>query len=144
MNTLERCSVCNKPILDRILRATGKPYHPQCFKCVVCSKSLDGVCFTVDAANQIHCIEDFHRKFAPKCSVCDEPIMPEPGQEETVRVVALDRSFHVACYKCEDCGLVLSSEAEGRGCYPLDGIVLCKNCNAKRVRALTSRMTTEL
>jgi len=27
--------------------------------------------------------------------------MPEPGQEETVRVVALDRSFHVKCYKCE-------------------------------------------
>ena len=29
------------------------------------------------------------------------PIMPEAGQEETVRVVALDRSFHIACYKCE-------------------------------------------
>lgn len=27
--------------------------------------------------------------------------MPEPGEDETVRVVALDRSFHVACYKCE-------------------------------------------
>jgi len=27
--------------------------------------------------------------------------MPEAGQEETVRVVALDRSFHIACYKCE-------------------------------------------
>lgn len=27
--------------------------------------------------------------------------MPEPGQEETVRVVALDRSFHIQCYKCE-------------------------------------------
>lgn len=27
--------------------------------------------------------------------------MPEPGKEETVRVVALDRSFHVSCYKCE-------------------------------------------
>lgn len=27
--------------------------------------------------------------------------MPEPGKEETVRVVALDRSFHVNCYKCE-------------------------------------------
>ncbi|KAF0295888.1 Lipoma-preferred partner [Amphibalanus amphitrite] len=144
MDTLERCSVCTKPILERILRATGKPYHPECFTCVVCGKSLDGVCFTVDAANQIHCIEDFHRKFAPKCSVCHEPIMPEPGQEEAVRVVALDRSFHVSCYKCEDCGLVLSSEAEGRGCYPLDGHVLCKNCNAKRVRALTSRMTTNL
>lgn len=27
--------------------------------------------------------------------------MPEPGQEETVRIVALDRSFHIGCYKCE-------------------------------------------
>ena len=27
--------------------------------------------------------------------------MPEPGQDETVRVVALDRSFHIGCYKCE-------------------------------------------
>lgn len=144
LNTLEKCSVCLKPILDRILRATGKPYHPQCFTCVVCHKSLDGIPFTVDATNQIHCIDDFHKKFAPRCCVCRLPIMPEPGQDETVRVVALDRSFHIKCYKCEDCGLVLSSEAEGRGCYPLDDHVLCKNCNATRVQALTSRMTTEL
>lgn len=41
------------------------------------------------------------RKFAPRCCVCKLPIMPEPGEDETVRVVALDRSFHVACYKCE-------------------------------------------
>ncbi len=42
-----------------------------------------------------------NRKFAPRCSVCCQPIMPEPGQEETVRIVALDRSFHVNCYVCE-------------------------------------------
>lgn len=84
------------------------------------------------------------RKFAPRCCVCKMPIMPEPGKEETVRVVALDRSFHPSCYKCEDCGLLLSSEAEGRGCYPLDDHVLCKSCNAKRVQALTSHMSTEL
>lgn len=101
------------------------------------------------------------RKFAPRCCVCKEPIMPDPGEEETVRVVALDRSFHFECYKCEvffriilcalnytqhlflkDCGLLLSSEAEGRGCYPLDDHVLCKSCNAKRVQMLTNRMTT--
>ncbi|XP_035772604.1 lipoma-preferred partner homolog [Anopheles albimanus] len=144
LNTLEKCSVCLKPILERILRATGKPYHPQCFTCIVCGKSLDGIPFTVDATNQIHCIEDFHKKFAPRCCVCKHPIMPEPGQDETVRVVALDRSFHINCYKCEDCGLLLSSEAEGRGCYPLDDHILCKSCNAKRVQALTSHMTTEL
>lgn len=70
--------------------------------------------------------------------------MPEPGQDETVRVVALDRSFHIQCYKCEDCGLVLSSDSEGCGCYPLDDHIYCKSCNAARVQALTSHMTTEL
>ncbi|XP_026839110.1 transforming growth factor beta-1-induced transcript 1 protein isoform X2 [Drosophila erecta] len=143
LQTLEKCSVCMEPILERILRATGKPYHPQCFTCVVCGKSLDGLLFTVDATNQNYCITDFHKKFAPRCCVCKQPIMPDPGQEETIRVVALDRSFHLECYKCEDCGLLLSSEAEGRGCYPLDDHVLCKSCNAQRVQALTKRMTSE-
>uniref|UniRef100_A0A1I8PPB1 LIM zinc-binding domain-containing protein n=1 Tax=Stomoxys calcitrans TaxID=35570 RepID=A0A1I8PPB1_STOCA len=146
LQTLEKCSVCMAPILERILRATGKPYHPQCFTCIVCKKSLDGIPFTVDATNQNYCIEDFHKKFAPCCCVCKEPIMPEPGETETVRVVALDRSFHFECYKCEDCGLLLSSEAEGRGCYPLDDHVLCKSCNAQRVQMLTNCIanTTEL
>ena len=185
---MEKCSTCSQPILDRILRAMGKAYHPGCFTCVVCHRGLDGIPFTVDATSQIHCIEDFHRsgwilhlclrmsafpifllscscpgaslssfpplsclvllninffptsktiplafplpshippslgsivtplqpwglttplvlffsrKFAPRCSVCGGAIMPEPGQEETVRIVALDRSFHIGCYKCE-------------------------------------------
>lgn len=144
VNTLERCSVCSKPITDRLLRATGKPYHPDCFTCVVCGKSLDGIPFTVDATNQIHCIEDFHKKFAPRCCVCQKPIMPDPGQEETVRIVAMDKSFHVDCYRCEDCKCQLSSEVEGRGCYPLDDHILCKNCNAKRIQALTTKMATDL
>ncbi|XP_013794212.2 thyroid receptor-interacting protein 6-like [Limulus polyphemus] len=143
LNTLEKCCVCQHPILDRILRATGKPYHPGCFTCVVCGICLDGIPFTVDAHNQIHCIEDFQRKFAPRCCVCKGPIMPEQGEQETVRVVALDRSFHVKCYRCEDCGVQLSSEAEGRGCFPLDDHILCRGCNAQRVQALTSSIAAE-
>ncbi|XP_006155744.1 thyroid receptor-interacting protein 6 isoform X2 [Tupaia chinensis] len=141
--TLEKCSTCSQPILDRILRAMGKAYHPGCFTCVVCHRGLDGIPFTVDATSQIHCIEDFHRKFAPRCSVCGGAIMPEPGQEETVRIVALDRSFHVGCYKCEECGLLLSSEGECQGCYPLDGHILCKACSAWRIQELSATVTTD-
>jgi len=138
LNTLEKCCKCLKPILDRILRATGKPYHPACFTCIACNKSLDGVPFTVDATNQIHCIQCFHKRFAPRCSVCKDPIMPTPGEEETVRVVALDRSFHINCYRCVDCNLLLSSDEDGRGCYPLDDTVLCRQCNTTRIHKLTS------
>lgn len=101
LNTLEKCCVCSRPILDRILRATGKPYHSECFTCTVCGKELEGIPFTVDNANKIHCIDDFNKKFAPRCCVCRMPIISEPNQPETVRVVALDRSFHIRCYRCE-------------------------------------------
>ena len=30
-------------------------------------------------------------------------------------MVALDRSFHIDCYRCVDCNLLLSSEEQGRG-----------------------------
>ncbi|XP_077204131.1 lipoma-preferred partner [Paroedura picta] len=143
INTLEQCSVCTKPIMERILRATGKAYHPHCFTCVMCQSSLDGIPFTVDAGGNIHCIEDFHRKFAPRCSVCKEPIMPAQGQEETVRIVALDRDFHVHCYRCEDCGGLLS-EGDNQGCYPLDSHILCKTCNSARIQALTAKASTDL
>lgn len=48
----------------------------------------------------------FFRKFAPRCCVCKGPIMPKAGEDETVRVVALDRSFHFECYKCEVSNIV--------------------------------------
>ncbi|KAL8202719.1 UNVERIFIED_CONTAM: hypothetical protein K2H54_023329 [Gekko kuhli] len=133
--TLEKCCVCKQTITDRMLRATGSSYHPQCFTCVVCRKPLEGASFIVDKANLPHCVDDYHRKYAPRCSVCAEPIMPEPGKDETVRVVALEKNFHMKCYKCEDCGKPLSIEADDNGCFPLDGHVLCRKCHTTRVKA---------
>lgn len=206
--TLEKCCVCKQTITDRMLRATGNSYHPQCFTCVVCHKPLEGASFIVDKTNQPHCVDDYHRyvpwvsrsplwpqwssvlssldltkgwnvsfwislyflfcacrKYAPRCSVCAEPIMPEPGKDETVRVVALEKNFHMKCYKCEvstfylfpphfsltlafslpcsflslltfqDCGKPLSIEADDNGCFPLDGHVLCRKCHTTRAKA---------
>ncbi|XP_045421134.1 zyxin [Lemur catta] len=133
-DTLEKCNTCGQPITDRMLRATGKAYHPQCFTCVVCACPLEGTSFIVDQANQPHCVPDYHKQYAPKCSVCAEPIMPEPGRDETVRVVALDKNFHMKCYKCEDCGKPLSIEADDNGCFPLDGHVLCRKCHTARAQ----------
>ncbi|NXG60311.1 ZYX protein, partial [Hemiprocne comata] len=133
--TLEKCSVCKQTITDRMLKATGNSYHPQCFTCVMCHTPLEGTSFIVDQANQPHCVDDYHRKYAPRCSVCSEPIMPEPGKDETVRVVALEKNFHMKCYKCEDCGKPLSIEANENGCFPLDGHVLCIKCHTVRAKA---------
>uniref|UniRef100_A0A8C5KT89 Zyxin n=1 Tax=Jaculus jaculus TaxID=51337 RepID=A0A8C5KT89_JACJA len=132
--TLEKCNTCGQPITDRMLRATGKAYHPQCFTCVVCACPLEGTSFIVDQANRPHCVPDYHKQYAPRCSVCAEPIMPEPGRDETVRVVALDKNFHMKCYKCEDCGKPLSIEADDNGCFPLDGHVLCRKCYSARAQ----------
>jgi len=139
MNTLEKCAKCSKAITEKLLRASGKAFHPLCFTCVVCHTSLDGIPFTVDSANNVHCVTCFHDKFAPRCAVCSKPIVPETeGDRESVRVVAMDKSFHVNCYRCEDCGMQLSSKIEGHGCYPLDAHLYCKACNTARVRALTA------
>ncbi|XP_056385060.1 zyxin isoform X1 [Hyla sarda] len=134
-DTLECCAVCEKKITERLLKAMGKSYHPECFTCAVCSRPLQGEPFIVDDSNLPYCVADYHRKYAPRCSVCGDPIAPEPGRDETVRVVALEKNFHMMCYKCEDCGFPLSIEADDSGCFPLDGHVLCKKCHTVRARA---------
>lgn len=135
LDSLEKCVKCEQPIRELILRALGQVYDPKCFTCVVCDICLDGVPFTVDTSNQVYCLNDFHDKFAPRCSACGKAIIPPEGSEETLRVIALDRSFHVECYKCEDCGKLLSSQQEGHGCYPLDDHLYCLDCNHKHQKA---------
>jgi hypothetical protein len=98
---LLKIHVYSNYIFAKILRATGKPYHAQCFCCIACQKSLDGISFTVDATMQIHCLDCFHQKFAPRCFSCHRAILPSNGEEETIRIVALDRSYHPDCYRCE-------------------------------------------
>ncbi|CAF4125803.1 unnamed protein product, partial [Rotaria sordida] len=140
-NFFGMCARCNDEIvgeenglvaMDRmyhvlhILRATGKPYHAECFCCIVCHKSLDGVTFTIDAIMKVHCIDCFHQNFAPRRYVRHRPILPMNGQEETIRIAGLDRSYHVDCYRCENCKVQFTNE---EGCYSVDDHILCIHCN---------------
>jgi len=59
-------------------------------------------------------------------------ITPVENTEETVRVVSMDKDFHVDCYVCESCNMQLTDEPDKR-CYPLDGHLLCRNCHLQRI-----------
>lgn len=61
-------------------------------------------------------------------------ITPVEGTDETVRVVSMDKDFHVDCYICEECGMQLTDEPDKR-CYPLDGRLLCRGCHLQRLQS---------
>ncbi|KAM3172646.1 hypothetical protein ACTXT7_014110 [Hymenolepis weldensis] len=95
---VESCVNCGRPIGERIVRALGAPYHPGCFVCSVCHTHLDAKPFTVDVHGRPLCLEDFHKRYAPRCAVCSRPIAPEAGSQEARRVVAGNSNYHLACY----------------------------------------------
>lgn len=67
-----------------------------------------------------------------RCSMRLPGIRPVEGTEETVRVVSMDKDFHVDCYVCEECGMQLTDEPESK-CYPFEGHLMCKSCHLHRI-----------
>merc|ERR1712183_373124 len=129
--TLEKCVVCKQKIQDAIIKAVGNSYHAKCFACVGCQKNLDGVPFTMDVECSVYCVECFQLRFSPRCGVCHNLIVPSYEQKGTIHIVSMDKNYQKKCYKREDCGESLFSE-DDRGCYPLDGRLLCQRCHLVR------------
>jgi len=128
----DNCSKCGSQIDGKAVKTTGSVFHPQCFNCEVCDKSLNHKQFTLDSNNLVYCPECYTTKFAALCSVCGQGIVPREGQSKAPRIRALDRDFHPECFKCEDCGLVLDSRVKGSECWPIRQHVLCYRCYRRR------------
>lgn len=62
-------------------------------------------------------------------------ITPVEGTEETVRVVSMDKDFHIDCYICENCGMQLTDEQDKR-CYPYEETLLCRACHIEKLATL--------
>lgn len=132
LSSLEKCCVCDKVITEKILRANGKAYHPECFSCCVCGTLLEGKPFTTDDDGNIYAVDCYYEKHGVRCDACGKAITPEEGSEEAVRIVALGKNFCVKCYKCEKCD-VKFEKGEEKGCYPLEGVMMCLKCNNSMV-----------
>lgn len=97
----EICNTCGYLIKDMVLQALGKTYHPECFCCVICKENMEGKPYTVDSKNTVYCVKDYYKVVAPNCEVCKQPILPTEGSRESIRIVSMDKSYHVECYQCE-------------------------------------------
>ncbi|XP_004637760.1 filamin-binding LIM protein 1 [Octodon degus] len=133
-DTLEKCGKCGEVVREHIIRALGQAFHPACFTCVTCARCIGAESFALDGQDQVYCLDDFYRKFAPVCSICENPIIPRDGKD-AFKIECMGRNFHESCYRCEDCSVPLSIEPTDQGCYPLNDHLFCKPCHVKRSAA---------
>nr|XP_043876680.1 actin-binding LIM protein 2 isoform X3 [Solea senegalensis] len=119
-----RCFSCQDFIEGEVVSALGKTYHPRCFVCASCKQPFpagDRVTF-----NGKECI----------CQKCTQPLpanSPAPIQavhnccgcgkefKNEQSLVALDKHWHLGCFKCHVCNKVLNAEYISK-----DGIPFCE------------------
>ncbi|XP_024124828.1 filamin-binding LIM protein 1 [Oryzias melastigma] len=124
--SLELCWACGEAIIDDIIHALERPYHPSCFTCTTCHQQIGEQTFAQGEVGEVYCILDYYRKYAPECGVCNQLIIPKEDGTDSYIVECLGRSYHENCFRCEVCVIKLPHE---HGCYPLDGKLLCKPCH---------------
>ncbi|XP_070815721.1 filamin-binding LIM protein 1 [Chaetodon trifascialis] len=131
--SLELCWACGEAITDHVIRALERAYHLSCFTCATCKQQIGEQAFAQGEVGEVYCLQDYYRKYAPKCNACNQLIIPKEDGTDSYNVECLGRSYHENCYRCEVCAIQLSPEPNEHGCYPLDGKMLCKACHLSLV-----------
>ncbi|XP_068544783.1 actin-binding LIM protein 1 isoform X14 [Anas acuta] len=107
-----RCNGCGEFVEGEVVTALGKTYHPTCFACTVCKRPFppgDRVTF-----NGRDCL----------CQLCAQPMSSSPKElsassncagcgrdiKNGQALLALDKQWHLGCFKCKACGKVLTGE----------------------------------
>uniref|UniRef100_A0A8C2Z9D4 Filamin binding LIM protein 1 n=1 Tax=Cyclopterus lumpus TaxID=8103 RepID=A0A8C2Z9D4_CYCLU len=127
--SLELCWACGEVIADHVIRALERAYHLSCFTCATCKQQIGEKAFAQGEVGEVYCLQDYYRKYAPKCYACNKLIIPKEDGTDSYNVECLGHSYHENCYRCEVCVIQLSPEPNEHGCYPLDGKLLCKSCH---------------
>ncbi|XP_067406846.1 leupaxin [Emydura macquarii macquarii] len=90
-----RCAYCAAPILEKVLTAMDKTWHPEHFFCAHCGKMFDNDGFH-EKNGKPYCKKDFLAMFSPKCRACERPVMDN-------YLSALQGVWHPECFVCGDC-----------------------------------------
>ncbi|XP_037117491.1 actin-binding LIM protein 3 isoform X5 [Syngnathus acus] len=120
-----RCDRCNTFITGEVVSALGRTYHPKCFVCGVCSKPFpigDRVTFSGKDCVCQQCSHSLAKPNEPikihgpsHCAGCRAEI--KQGQS----LLALEKQWHVSCFRCQTCNMVLTGEYISK-----DGVPYCE------------------
>ncbi|XP_078406701.1 actin-binding LIM protein 3 isoform X2 [Cetorhinus maximus] len=120
-----RCDSCGDFIGGEVISALGRTFHPKCFVCTVCRKPFpvgDRVTFSGKDCVCQQCSHTLVTASEPikihgpsQCAGCGDEI--KHGQS----LLALEKQWHVSCFKCQSCGVVLTGEYISK-----DGIPYCE------------------
>uniref|UniRef100_A0A8C5U2S3 Actin binding LIM protein family member 3 n=1 Tax=Malurus cyaneus samueli TaxID=2593467 RepID=A0A8C5U2S3_9PASS len=120
-----RCDSCGDFITGEVISALGRTYHPKCFVCSTCRKPFpigDKVTFSGKDCVCQNCSQSLLSTKPIKihgpshCAGCKEEI--KQGQS----LLALEKQWHVSCFKCQTCGIILTGEYISK-----DGIPYCES-----------------
>uniref|UniRef100_A0A3Q3AT12 Paxillin n=1 Tax=Kryptolebias marmoratus TaxID=37003 RepID=A0A3Q3AT12_KRYMA len=90
-----RCYYCNGPILDKVVTALDRTWHPEHFFCAQCGSFFGPEGFH-EKDGKAYCRKDYFDMFAPKCGGCYRAILEN-------YISALNNLWHPECFVCREC-----------------------------------------